>query len=172
MDGLDYTFAYTATVATPTVSDDNETLIEVTQVSSQQGGGWTQYEATETLNYRCNATGAYYEGLRRDWSGTYENGSSASGWLEAVFEGYLYFPMDSSGPWTADWTGTFKDDSGTEVNDARTYIYTPVGEYSVTVPAGTYQVLKVERNNAGTKSYEWYAEDEGLIKTETVERVP
>jgi hypothetical protein len=172
LDGLDYDFSYTATVGTPTVSDDNETLVEVNQVSTQTGGGWAQYSATETLRYRCDATGAWYEGLRRDWSGTPEGGAATSGWLEAGCEGYLYFPMDSSGPWTADWTGTFKDDSGTEVNDARTYIYTPVGEYSVTVPAGTYQTLKVERNNAGTKSYEWYAEGEGLIKTETVERVP
>ena len=172
IEGLDYTFAYTATVQTPTVSDSNETLIEVTQTSTQTGGGWDEYQATETLRYRCDATGAYYEGLRRDWSGTYENGGAASGWLEAEFEDYLYFPMDASGPWTADWTGIFKDDSGNEVSDARTYTYTPTGEESVTVPAGSYQALKVERDSGGTKSLEWYADGEGLVKTESIERVP
>lgn len=170
--GLGYTYAYTATVQTPSVSDDNETLIEVTQSATQTGGGWQSYQATETLRYRCDATGAWYEGLRRDWSGTYDNGSTDSGWLEAAFEGYLYFPMDSSGPWTADWSGTFTDDSGNEVPDARLYTYTPQGEESVTVPAGTYTALKVERDASGTKSLEWYAEGEGLVKTESVERVP
>lgn len=172
VDGLGYAFAYTATVGTPTVSEDNETLIEVSQVSTQTGGGWQSYQATETLRYRCDATGAYYEGLRRDWSGTYESGGSDSGWLEAVFEGYLYFPMDASGPWTADWSGTFTDDSGNEVPDARVYTYTPQGEESVTVPAGSYTALKVQRDAGGTTSLEWYAEGEGLVKTETVERVP
>lgn len=172
VDGLDYDFSYTATVGAHTVSDDNETLVVVTQVSSQSGGGWTEYNATETLSYRCDASGAWYEGLRRDWSGTPEGSSTAkSGWLEAEFEGYLYFPIDPSGPWTADWSGTFTDDGGTEVNDARTYVYTPMGSESVTVPAGTYQALKVERDSSGTKTLEWYAEGEGLVKTESIERV-
>ncbi|MFT5587692.1 MAG: hypothetical protein ACI9VR_005305 [Cognaticolwellia sp.] len=172
VDGVDYDFSYTATVATPTVSDDNETLIEVTQISTQVGGGWAQYNATETLSYRCDATGAYYEGLRRDWSGTPEGSTSRSGWLEVEFEGYLYFPMDSSGPWTADWSGTFSDNNGNVVPDARIYTYTPMGEESVTVPAGTYQALKVQRDADGTLSQEWYADGEGLVKTATIERVP
>jgi hypothetical protein len=173
LEGLDYDFSYTATVGTPTVSDDNETLVEVTQVSTQTGGIWVEYNATEVLRYRCDATGAWYEGVRRDWSGTPQGtGTPTSGWLEAEFKSYLYFPIDSSEPWIADWSATLIDDGGTEVNDARKYHYAPKGVESVTVPAGTYQALKVERNSSGTLSYEWYAEGEGLIKTETVERVP
>lgn len=171
--GLDYDYAYTATVEPKTVSAEHNTRVAVTQVSQQTGGGWSAYSATETLHYRCDATGAWYEGLRRDWSGTAEGSDTPqSGWLEATFENYLYFPMDPSAPWTADWTGTFADHSGNKVDDARTYTYTPLGQESVTVPAGTFQALKVERDAGGTPSLEWYAESEGLVQTETLERVP
>lgn len=170
-DEKGYRYWYTQTVESMEVGYE-QTAVTVVQQAWQTGGGYDSYSAELTLEYLCDADGVWYTSSRREWSATLTGGGEDSGWVEGSFTGYLMLPADPSTPWTADWAATFVDNAGTEVEDARSYLFTPTAMEEVETPAGSYTALRVDGTQAGAPiGTWWYAEGHGLVMTPERERV-
>lgn len=178
VDGRTWRYVYTAGGATEGEwSDVLGTIAADGTVTSHrslaQTNGATAYAAETDTVYRCKADGLWLVSASSTWTSTFD-GATSEGWQDSAWA--------SSGPvaprvldvgtrweWSYDLTYTASFGDGAQ---AGTVTYEVEASESVATVAGTWDALQVfETTDQGASLRSWYAQDVGLVATETVELV-